>query len=166
MTVGESKPSERRCSGSLPTPPKPEFSNGDVIADRFKITSLIGQGTYGDVYLAIDLKSTLRDHIAIKIDRRNVNNEFLASEARILQDLLRIECVPKFILHGNVSQGSDSRLFLAMKRHGESLSSVRKKFKDGVPIRICSAIFVGMVNALEKFHNAGYIHRDIKPVSF
>jgi serine/threonine protein kinase len=154
----------RRYSGG--SPPKPEFNIGDVICNRFEITNVIGQGTYGDVYLAKDQNGT--QEVAVKIDRKNVNNLFLLEEAKILEELanLKVKTVPRFIMHGKVVQDvEDKRMFLVMQRHGESLSTIRKKFKKAVPLQICSRLFIEMVNALESFHEAGYIHRDIKPVS-
>ncbi len=122
--------------------------------------SLLGQGTYGDVYLAQDLTPSPQfDRVALKVDRRGVGGDYLTTEASILRQL----SVPRYVHMGKVEQGDD-RKFIAMSVHGESMSSVRKRYKEVVPSKVCAKLFRGMLDAIEKFHDAGFVHRDIKPV--
>ncbi len=57
--------------------------------------------------------------------------------------------------------------FLIMERLGENLAELRKQRPTGT-FSMCTSLRLGiqMIEALEGIHKLGFIHRDVKPVSY
>lgn len=133
---------------------------GAVLDSRYRIDELVGQGGMASVYRATDL--TLRRAVAVKVaDASATGASTLTLFLNEAQALARVEhpgLVPVYAV------GRSGELYyLAMKFiEGRTLSQVLK----GVE-RIAAEDVVGMVSevcdALQALHDAGLVHRDVKP---
>jgi eukaryotic-like serine/threonine-protein kinase len=138
-----------------------QLDPGTVLANRYEITRLLGQGGMGAVYQATDRE--LERQVALKVIRTDMaaNPEILR---RFKQELL----LARQITHKNVIRifdlgQSDGIRFLTMEYiEGEDLQSVLRRKKKLEPAEAAN-IMSQVCRALEAAHAEGVIHRDLKP---
>ena len=135
-----------------------------VIADRYRLLELIGEGGMGSVYKAEHIR--MGKALALKILRGDFAREegaverFLA-EARIVSRLSHPHTIGVFDF-GEVG-GADGGFYLAMEYvPGKDLARV---LHDGGPVGEARAAEIGqqVLGALAEAHDAGIVHRDMKP---
>jgi eukaryotic-like serine/threonine-protein kinase len=131
----------------------PEFAS-----DRYEPIEEIGRGGMGTVYRALDRE--LGREVAIKIPNGNGESGVerrLQAEARVLASLEHPGIVP---IH-DAGRLADGRLFYVMKRvRGRTLREQLATVPDlGERLRI----FERICEAVAFAHDAGVIHRDLKP---
>jgi len=136
---------------------------GTIVKNRWKLTSKIGQGAFGETYAGYDLNSPDSQQVAIKVERWDNKKMVLKLEVMALKKLQLCPYVVKYVSSGR----QDDFNFLVMERLGENLAELRKKttcgaFSMGTTLRLG----VQMLEAIEGCHNLSYIHRDIKPSNF
>ncbi|MFO7561432.1 MAG: serine/threonine-protein kinase [Enhygromyxa sp.] len=137
---------------------------GTVLADRYKVISVLGDGGMGRVYLGEHV--TLRKKVAIKVlkqefchDRTNV--ERFLQEARAAS-MIRHENIVDIMDFGQVPGGS---VFFVMELlEGSDLSDLLKQVKK-LPWLRTRNILLQVVRALRAAHESGIIHRDMKPAN-
>ena len=127
---------------------------------HYQITSLIGLGGMGEVYLALDMK--LDRKVALKI---------LPAEVSLHRDrmnrFVREAKAAAALNHPNIAHvyeigESDGIHFIAMEFiEGETLRS--RILHGPLPLQDAVDITTQTASALVAAHNAGIIHRDIKP---
>jgi serine/threonine-protein kinase len=135
---------------------------GTVVADRYSLVSLIGQGSMGNVWLAVDA----REHrqVAVKLidgplAREPEVKRRLAREAQLIARASGPHVVQIFD-HG---VNDDGRPYIVMEYlAGRSLRE--RLVDDGfLPLRETAALLTDLCAALEPAHRAGLVHRDLKP---
>jgi len=149
---GASTSSRERRLNALPA--------GTVIGDRYAVQERVGEGSFGDVYRALD--TDVPGHVvALKILHRTANGEEARKSA--LRELRLIASV----FHPSVVDFKDhgwyrERLWFVMPWYdGETLED---RIKRG-PLSRAEAqeIFVPLAQALATMHAAGIRHQDVKP---
>src|SRR5580765_5216591 len=135
---------------------------GQLIADRYQILSLIGEGGMGRVYLAEHVRMGRKS--AVK-----VINPALATTADAISRFNREAANACKINHPNVAQVydfgemADGTLYLAMEFiDGETLDTVVAR-EGSLPPRRAAQIAKQIADALYAAHHLGIIHRDLKP---
>jgi len=132
-----------------------------VLADRYEIVQILGQGGMGAVYKAADLE--LNRTVALKVIRPELARE-KAIVDRFKQELL----LSHQVTHRNVIRiydlnDSDGMKFITMEYvEGENLSALiheKKKFSPEEAVEIMRQVCL----ALQAAHAVGVIHRDLKP---
>jgi eukaryotic-like serine/threonine-protein kinase len=144
---------------------KPAFSPGDIVAGRYRIARAIGSGGSGEVYEAHD--TGLGGTVALKTLRPN-----LATSAVELERFRREIQNARKVTHFNVCRIFDigvqategrERFFLTMELlAGKSLA---ERLKSGAAYDTAEAlpIVIQIVDGLQAAHDAGVVHRDLKP---
>lgn len=132
------------------------MKSGDVVANRFVIESLAGEGGMGEVYRALD-----RDRdavVALKIFRtRAITNE---KEARTLIELVHPNVV-RCIAFGTTEDGDD---FLATEwLDGETLRA--RLSRGAIPLAQSIRIARRVAEGLAAAHTWGITHRDVTPAN-
>ncbi len=137
------------------------FPVGAILAERYRILGLIGQGGMGEVYRANDLK--LNQPVALK---------FLpAATTRNLLDRFHAEVrIARQVSHPNVCRvydigEVDGSTFLSMEYvDGEDLRSLLRRIgrlPGDKALEIARRLCAGLAAA----HDKGVLHRDLKPAN-
>ncbi len=142
--------------------PHPDVSTmiGQTIA-HYKISSFLGRGGMGEVYLAQDTR--LGRKVALKLLPTSLTNDEerlrrFEREARSASALSH----PNVCVIHEIGESADGRPYIAMEYiDGETL---RRRFAGG-PLKLSEAVDIARqaASALSAAHNAGVVHRDIKP---
>ena len=150
-------------SGGSSHPSASRFPPGTMLADRYRIVSLLGRGGMGEVYRAEDLK--LGQPVALKFLPRD-----LARSAEVRDRLFREVRLGRQVSHPNVCRLYDivewnRHLFVTMEYiDGEDLASLIRRIgalPSGKTIELAREIAAGLAAA----HGLGVVHRDLKPAN-
>ncbi|MEZ4474720.1 MAG: serine/threonine-protein kinase [bacterium] len=151
----DERPSRRRAPG-------PPIGPGTLVAGRFQIEGLLGEGGMGSVYRARQI--ALRRPVALKVLLPHLASDELARarferEARVASRLRHPNAVEIF----DFGQ-AEGTLFLAMELlEGESLRAVLEVQTGVLPLPRALRIAAQVADALVAAHREPLIHRDIKP---
>jgi tRNA A-37 threonylcarbamoyl transferase component Bud32/tetratricopeptide (TPR) repeat protein len=131
-----------------------------VVAGRYRVERLIGEGGMATVYLGHDLRHDSR--IALKVLRpelaAHMGGERFVREIRITAQLQHPNILPVFD-----SGEADGRAFYVMPFvEGETLAQ-RLQREGPLPINDALAIAAEVADALAYAHERGFVHRDVKP---
>lgn len=132
----------------------------DRTVSHYKIIKKLGEGGMGEVYLAEDTE--LERKVALKFLPPDFghNPEVLARFKREAKAAAALNH-PNIVTVYEVGQ-HDGRPFIAMAYvEGELLSDVIKR--DDLPVAKAIDIVIQICDGLGKAHEAGIVHRDIKP---
>ena len=135
---------------------------GQVIADRYRIISRIGEGGMGQVYLAEHVH--MRRRCAVKFLNPDLaGNEFaLKRFMREAENASRIDH-PNVVTMYDFGEAAGGAVYLAMEFvDGEAL---RKRIeREGVlPTEIIASVIRQTASALNAAHQLQIVHRDLKP---
>jgi len=136
---------------------------GTVLADRYRLISLLGRGGMGEVWRAEHLG--LRAPVAVKLMARDVatNQEALGRFNREAQSAaaLRSPHVVQILDHG--VDPASGMAFIAMElMEGETLSHRIARIGALTPADTARVV-THIARALSRAHEAGIVHRDLKP---
>ena len=135
-----------------------QFAPGSMVAERYRIVSLLGSGGMGEVYRADDVK--LGQRVALKHVSEAIPIEQLYKEVRIGRE----------ISHPNVCRlhdvvEVDGQRFIAMEYvDGEDLASLLRRI-GRLPQDKAIALAHDLCAGLAAAHDRGFIHRDLKPAN-
>ena len=141
--------------------PKEKFEVGATVAGRYRLEAKIGQGGMATVFRAFDLE--LEENVALKVFNLEQASEVLV--ARFKQELK----LSRQLIHPNII-----RLYDIGAHNGHRYISmellVGKSLKDCMwqPIEFRTALgyLLQACHGLQAAHDAGVIHRDVKPDNF
>jgi serine/threonine protein kinase len=150
-----------------PTAHSQRFSEGELLAGRFRIDRFIAAGGMGEVYEAEDQE--LRERVAIKI----IRPELLAQPNAVARFKREVNLARK-VTHPNVCRifdlfrhrpddgGQQEIVFISMELlHGKTLGEYLKRGKRDMAEAL--PMVEQMASALSAAHLVGIVHRDFKP---
>lgn len=153
----------------LPTPTRAApvaatgmFPLGMLLANRYELKEILGTGGMGVVYRAVDRE--LGEDVALK----TLRGELMAHDETLLERFKQEIRLARRITHRNVVRTHDlgevdGVYFITMEYvEGTSLEKLIGK-KGRLPVDVTLAMGKQLCRALEVAHDAGVIHRDIKP---
>jgi serine/threonine protein kinase/predicted ATPase len=134
----------------------------DRVANRFRLKEVIGRGSMGVVYRALD--ETSGDQVAIKHLRPFVSVESTHTLERFIREgeVLRRLDHPNIVVLLETIQEADDYFLVMEYVDGGSLSNLLKQTPQ-LPIRRILEIGLDVVDALIRAHRLDIIHRDVKP---
>ncbi len=149
-------------------PPFPPVDAAGMIIDRYKLEALLGAGSMGRVYSAIQTVTKRRCALKLLPENLSANRDFVArfqTEAQLLASLNHPNIVQ--VYSGGEAQ---SRYFLEMEFvDGGDLQKRVADLAQGAPKGLPEAEVVqvtdGVLAALEYSHQHGIVHRDLKPAN-
>jgi serine/threonine-protein kinase len=132
-----------------------------MLADRYELDTQVAAGGMGEVWLATD--TLLRRRVAVKLLRESLANDPVVSERFRREALLVAQ-----LSHPNIADVYDyvqqnGRPGIVMEFvEGETLAA--RIAREG-PLNVPQAISIAsaLLSALQKAHDAGIVHRDVKP---
>ncbi|CAD6199768.1 unnamed protein product [Caenorhabditis auriculariae] len=133
---------------------------GDKIRDQFIVKKKIGEGACGQVFL-VDAGGN-KGRAAMKIEplMKCKDDEILKMEIFVLKKLQNSRHVCRLLGSGK----TDTYTFLVMSLLGKEVADVRRRLpgrKMSAPSTI--RIFIQITKGLQDIHEAGFVHRDVKP---
>jgi eukaryotic-like serine/threonine-protein kinase len=141
---------------------QPTFSGGELLAGKYQVERVIGQGGMGVVLAAEHL--ALNQKVAIKLLRKaalehtDIVGRFMREARAAVR--LRSEHVARVL---DVGALDDGRPFIVMERlEGQDLGDVIDKGPQ-LPVPVAVDYVMQACEAITEAHMAGIIHRDLKP---
>jgi serine/threonine-protein kinase len=158
--------SENNPSDSSPSSHSSESSAavGAVVAGRYRLTRLIGEGGMGAVYEAEHVEIGKR--VAIKLVR-SIHARHAEIAARFRREARSASAIESDHIVQVFDAGNDPELglFMAMELlRGEDLGSLLGRAGRLDPETACSVVMQA-ASALDKAHAASIVHRDLKPAN-
>ena len=135
-----------------------ELRNGQLVA-HYKITSLLGEGGMGRVYLAEDTKLHRRVCLKFLSARFTANPEWLRrfeQEARATSALNN----PNILTIHEIGDADGHRFIATEFIEGQTL---RDRLRSEIDLHTAINVAVQIASALVAAHRVNIIHRDIKP---
>lgn len=146
-----------------PSPPSHDqerFAPGSLIAQRYRIVSLLGRGGMGEVFRAADL--TLGQPVALKFLPQSMIDPSMLERFRNEVRIARRISHPNVCRVYDIGETGD-QVFLSMEYvDGEDLSSLLRRtgrLPRDQALEIARKICAGLAAA----HDKGVLHRDLKP---
>ncbi|MEN3540763.1 serine/threonine-protein kinase [Microbispora sp. ZYX-F-249] len=132
-----------------------------TIADRYRVTSPIGRGGMGEVWEGTDLR--LNRPVAIKL----INGADLAAEKEARRRFNREARITARLRHPGVPVvydfGDDGDLYMVMEAlRGDSIGKLKDE-AGSLPVPWAAFICAQVCAVLAAAHEAGLLHRDVKP---
>jgi len=137
------------------------ITNGATAADRrtYTIVRLVGQGTFGKVFEALDEN---KQRVAIKRIEKNAN--FISREVDVLKEISHPNCIElKDVFYTYSEDNGNSKKYqnLVFDFIPHTLSSVLKKRRPSLQSIKC--MFYQLCQSLAYIHSKRIAHRDITP---
>ncbi len=162
--VGAQQPSPQRPG---PRPPKgrpkgDEIYINQVLNNRFKVESKIGEGGFGAVYRGVQLATGRKVALKLLHPEMTKDDNLVARfrrEGMVLCNLRDAHTITTY----DFDQTPDGTLYIAMELlEGKSLHQI---FHEEAPLdwKRVFKILTEMCSSLAEAHSQGIIHRDLKP---
>ena len=135
---------------------------GSVVADRYLVTDLLGEGGMGKVYLARHVRLPLQ--AAIKVLRRELLKD-AASVARFNREAANASLIehPSVARVFDFGETNDGMVYLAMEYvAGRTLKEVLEK-EGPLTLKRTAGLIRQVADGLDAAHRMGIVHRDLKP---
>lgn len=134
------------------------LQSGTKLNDRYMILDVIGEGGFGITYRAVDLLVDAQVAIKAFSLKNGMKTDSCEREIAILKRLTDVPYIARY--RDDFSQNGIRYLVMNLIR-GETLLAEknRKKWKT----KELLSLFHNLLEALEKMHEHGFIHRDISP---
>jgi eukaryotic-like serine/threonine-protein kinase len=134
---------------------------GQVVAGRYRVESVLGEGGMGIVYRAVHV--TLGKTVALKVLRQDMAHDEVVAQ-RFVQEAKALSRIqhPHVVEVHDFGRTEDGITYFVMEYlDGRSLrDAIREDALDAREIRIIAR---AIAEGLSAAHSAGVIHRDLKP---
>lgn len=139
-----------------------------LIREKYQIISKIGQGKFGKVFKAINIKSKnnqINDIVAIKMER--INCRILKHEATILNYLNKNKCINipyihYYGIHDDIPCLVTPFYHYSLTQFIEDIKNQEQEYK----MIQCNRLMQKMLDIIKNCHVLFVLHRDIKPDNF
>jgi serine/threonine protein kinase len=133
----------------------------EVISEKYALIDKIGSGSFGEVYLTKHING---EYVASKVEER-VKESRIKMEYKIYRSLHKSNKgfgLPKIYSFAE----TPSFYIMFMQLLGPSLEDMLDKYNRQLKVYTVLTLGEQLINIMEHIHEAGFIHRDIKPNNF
>jgi serine/threonine protein kinase len=141
----------------------PRYTEGSVVAQKYRLVRLLGEGGMGAVWVAQNL--TLGVQVALKLIRAEIEGKVDGLAERLLTEARAAASIghPAIIQVFDFGVTEHSEPFIAMELlHGESLAHVIKR-RGRIAAGRAVRTLLPVIEALVVANQRGIVHRDLKP---
>lgn len=131
-----------------------------VVADRYIFLSMIGKGSFGELWSGADIET--KQVVAIKVESSNNQDKELFNEAKIYEKLKDEVGFAQVYLVTTTPKYN----FLVMDQLSYSLETLCKLCNGSFSLKTVLMIAEQVLSRIQFFHQKEYIHRDLKPENF
>eukprot|EP01100_Stratorugosa_tubuloviscum_P003447 TRINITY_DN183_c3_g1_i3.p1 TRINITY_DN183_c3_g1~~TRINITY_DN183_c3_g1_i3.p1 ORF type:complete len:570 (-),score=216.62 TRINITY_DN183_c3_g1_i3:633-2342(-) len=131
-----------------------------IIADRFKLIRKIGAGSFGAIYLSVNIITN--DEVAVKLESVKAAHPQLLYEAKLYQILAGSPGIPRIHTYGQNTELN----YMVMDLLGPSLEDLFNFCGRKFSLKTILMIADQTLRRIEFLHSKNFIHRDIKPENF
>jgi serine/threonine-protein kinase len=139
------------------------YASGNVIAGKYQLANVLGEGGMGSVWVAKN--RTLDLDVALKLMRSELAEEIEGVAERMLQEARAAASIghPAIIQVFDFGYTELGDPFIVMELlHGESLlQAIRRRGRLSAPRAVQTLLPI--IDALSSAHARGIVHRDVKP---
>ncbi|CAF0795513.1 unnamed protein product [Adineta steineri] len=130
-----------------------------VLINRYRVTTMIGSGSFGHIFEANDIHT--HEQVAVKFESHSLQYPQLAYEARVLK-LISGTGIPKIFWYGEV----DNYNVLVMEKLGPSIEDLLCYCRRSFSLKTVLLLAEQMLKRLQHIHSRTFLHRDLKPDNF
>jgi eukaryotic-like serine/threonine-protein kinase len=134
---------------------------GAVIADRYKLLSVLGEGGMGTVYLA-EQSQPIKRQVAIKLIKVGLDSRMVLARFDAERQALALMDHPNIarVYDGGATEANQPYFVMELVR-GEPITDYCDRVR--LPVRARLELFATVCQAMQHAHQKGIIHRDVKP---
>ena len=134
---------------------------GTVIAGRYKLVEIIGEGGMGEVWIA-DQTEPVKRLVAIKLIKAGMDSKLVLQRFNAERQALALMDHPNIAKVLDGGSTPDRRPFFVMELvNGLPLNRFCDDAKLGIRERL--ELFIAVCQAVQHAHQKGIVHRDLKP---
>ncbi|CAF1448579.1 unnamed protein product [Adineta steineri] len=134
---------------------------GNIVRERWQVTSKIGGGGFGQIYEALD--RVTKENVALKLESAKQPKQVLKMEVTVLRRLQGKDHVCKFLGGGT----NELYNYVVMTLQGKNLAELRRsQSRQCFTLSTSLRISLQILQAIEYIHSIGFLHRDVKPSNF
>ena len=130
-----------------------------VVGEKYRLIRLIGYGSFGDIYRAVNLQNG--EDVAVKIEPPNSPHPQLKYEAHVYKSIQGFG-IPMLRYFGVENDYN----IMIIDLLGPSLEDLFTYCKRRFSLKTVLMLADQMLIRIEYIHSRGYIHRDLKPDNF
>ncbi|XP_059534732.1 casein kinase I-like [Myotis daubentonii] len=131
-----------------------------IVGEKYKLVKKIGAGSFGDVYLAINITSG--EEVAVKLEPKKARYPQLLYESKLYKILQGGVGIPRMRWYGQEKEYN----VLVLDLLGPSLEDLFNFCNRRFTMKTVLMLADQMISRIEYIHKKNFIHRDIKPHNF
>ena len=131
-----------------------------VLDDRFCLIYCIGSGSFGEVYVAEDLKN--KKIVALKVEFQQSKCQQLQYESKIYEIMSGCVNIANISWYGSYK----NKNIMAFDRLSQSIDKLFNYRMRNFSLKTVLMLADQMISAIQFFHSKGFVHRDIKAENF
>lgn len=139
---------------------KQDFLVGDPTKAQYRLIRKIGSGSFGDIYLAINVANG--EEVAVKLESIKARHPQLLYESKLYKILQGGMGIPHVRWFGQVKDYNA----MVMELLGPSLEDLFNFCSRRLTMKTVLMLADQMLGDIEYVHGKNFIHRDIKPDNF